>query len=85
MYQSRYHFTNGKMSVAVDSMTGELLELVHAQSGENLIKNSSFQLPQPLYCGESGRKDGDFAPRKCKTDSGRRGTSSEDMAGASPG
>lgn len=57
MYQSRYHFTNGKMSVAVDSITGELLELVHAQSGENLIKNSSFQLPQPFILrGRAGER-----------------------------
>lgn len=47
-YQSRYHLTNGRLSIALDSLTGELLELVYAGNGENVIKNHCYSLPQPL-------------------------------------
>ena len=47
-YQSRYHLSNGLLSLALDSLTGELLELVHEETGENLIKNHTYALPQPL-------------------------------------
>ena len=47
-YQSRYHLSNGRLSLALDSLTGELLELVDETSGENLIKNHTFALPQPF-------------------------------------
>ena len=48
MYQSRYHYENTLLSIAVDSLTGELLELIYKPTGENLIKNSSFLLHQPF-------------------------------------
>ena len=53
-YQSRYHLTNGRISLALDSLTGELLELVYEKTGENLIKNHCYSLPQPfvVLCGE---------------------------------
>lgn len=47
-YQSRYHLTNGRISLALDSLSGELLELNDEQTGENLIKNHSYALPQPF-------------------------------------
>lgn len=42
MYVSRIHISNGKISLAFDSMTGELLELVREETDENFIKNSCF-------------------------------------------
>ena len=48
MYYSRYHYDNGYISVAIDSLTGELLELVYKKTGENLIKNSAYLLHQPF-------------------------------------
>lgn len=53
-YQSRYHLSNGLISLALDSLTGELLELVYEKAGENLIKNHSYSLPQPfvVICGD---------------------------------
>lgn len=47
-YKSRYHLTNGTVSVALDSLTGEVLELAYEKTGENLIKNHSYTLPQPF-------------------------------------
>lgn len=58
MYLSRYHFSNGLISVAIDSLTGELLELVNEKTGENLIKNSAFVLKQPFQLfAVSGTKE----------------------------
>lgn len=48
MYSSRIHIGNGQVAVAVDSLTGELLEFVDEQSGENLIKNAFHNLKQPF-------------------------------------
>jgi len=48
MYQSRYHFSGGDISVALDALSGELLELHDLRTGENFIKNSLFTAPQPL-------------------------------------
>ncbi len=48
MYQSRYHYENQFLSIAVDSLTGEFLELIYKKTGENLIKNSSYLLHQPF-------------------------------------
>ena len=48
MYKSRYHYDNGALHIAVDSLTGELLELIPAFSGENLIKNSLHDLRKPF-------------------------------------
>lgn len=47
-YQSRYHLTNGRISLALDSLSGEILELNDERTGENLIKNHSYALPQPF-------------------------------------
>ncbi len=47
-YQSRYHLSNGCLSLALDSLTGEVLELIDETSGENLLKNHLFVLPQPF-------------------------------------
>lgn len=47
-YKSRYHMTNGFLSLSFDSSTGELLEFNWARTGENLIKNHSYTLPQPF-------------------------------------
>ena len=47
MYHSRLHFESGDLHLALDSMTGEILELCD-KSGENLVKNSLFDLPQPF-------------------------------------
>lgn len=66
-YKSRYHLSNGTISLALDSLTGEILELVHEKSGENLIKNHSYTLPQPLSisAGEDVLRPGDsLAVRK---------------------
>ena len=46
MYVSRVRISNGKISLAFDSMTGELLELISEKTGENYIKNSCFSRPQ---------------------------------------
>lgn len=48
MYHSRYHFSNNSISIALDSMTGEVLELMYNKNGDNLIKNSSYLLHQPF-------------------------------------
>lgn len=48
MYKSRIKKTAGSLTVAVDSQNGELLSLVDESSGDNLIKNSSYTLPNPF-------------------------------------
>ena len=48
MYQSRYHVSGGDLSIALDTLSGELLELHDTRTGENFIKNSMFSAPQPL-------------------------------------
>ncbi len=40
MYQSRFHATNGIVSIALDAHSGELLELVREATGDNLIKSN---------------------------------------------
>lgn len=47
-YKSRYHLTNGLISLALDSLSGELLELTMEKTGENMIKNHCYSLPQPF-------------------------------------
>ncbi len=61
MYQSRYHLDNEKLSLAIDSQTGQLVELVWEETGENLLKNHLFSLPQPfaLYAGALVLRPGD--------------------------
>ena len=52
MYKSRYHYDNSALHIAVDSLTGELLELGPAFSGENLIKNSLHDLRPFKFTGK---------------------------------
>lgn len=47
-FQSRYRLSNHKISLAIDSQTGQLLELASEETGENLLKNHLFALPQPF-------------------------------------
>ncbi|MBE6556166.1 MAG: hypothetical protein E7664_00305 [Ruminococcaceae bacterium] len=44
MYHSRYHFERDNIHLAIDSMTGEILELFSCDTGDNLIKNSLFDM-----------------------------------------
>lgn len=39
MYQSRLHATNGVISLAVDALSGEMLEFVRESTADNLMKN----------------------------------------------
>ena len=39
MYQSRLHMTNGIISVALDALSGEMLEFVRERTADNVIKN----------------------------------------------
>lgn len=48
MYQSRFRYTNGVVSIAIDSLTGRILELVNEKTGENYIKNSCTEDAQPF-------------------------------------
>jgi hypothetical protein len=59
MYKTRQHFSNGFVSIAIDNLTGELLELQDEKSGDNLIKNSVYMLPQPfvLVCKVDGKEE----------------------------
>ena len=38
MYQSRLHATNGIISVAVDSLNGEILEFTRESTWDNVVK-----------------------------------------------
>ncbi len=49
MYKSRLHFSNGVVEIALDSQSGEILELHDSVTGENFIKNSMFSMQQPFY------------------------------------
>ncbi len=40
MYQSRLHATNGLVSIALDALNGELLELVSLPAADNIIKSN---------------------------------------------
>ena len=48
MYQSRLHATNGVVSVAVDALSGELLELVRESAADNILKNHVRRAWSPL-------------------------------------
>lgn len=48
MYHSRLHFENEHLHLALDSMTGEILELCDKKGGENLIKNAMYDIKQPF-------------------------------------
>ena len=39
MYQSRLHLTNGIISVALDALSGEMLEFVRESTADNCLKN----------------------------------------------
>ncbi len=39
MYESRLHLTNGVVSLALDSLNGEMLEFVRESTGDNILKN----------------------------------------------
>lgn len=45
MYKSRQRFENKYISVAIDTNSGEILELVNKKNGDNLIKSTPFNLP----------------------------------------
>lgn len=48
MYRSRYRYSNGVVGVAIDSLTGRILELINEKTGENYIKNSCTEEAQPF-------------------------------------
>lgn len=48
VYHSRYHFENDCLHLAIDSLNGQILELADRRTGENLLKNAMFALPQPF-------------------------------------
>ena len=48
MYQSRIHFDYGDMHIAFDPLTGEILELFHTRTKDNLLKNSMYAVHQPF-------------------------------------
>ncbi len=48
MYKSRITKTLDNISVSVDSQNGEILSIIDETSGDNLIKNSSYSLPNPF-------------------------------------
>lgn len=48
MYRSRIRISNGIVALAVDSVTGELTELVNERSGDNLVKNHLPGKHQPM-------------------------------------
>lgn len=45
MFKSRQRFDNGFISIAIDTTSGEILELVNKLNGDNLIKSTPFSLP----------------------------------------
>ncbi len=45
MYLSRLHFTNGAVAVAIDSLTGGLLEITDCRTGDNIIKSNAWNIP----------------------------------------
>lgn len=48
MYQSRLHASNGIISLAVDSFSGELLEFVRESTADNILKNHTRRAWSPL-------------------------------------
>lgn len=57
VYQSRLHATNGLISLAVDALSGELLELTLERTADNLLKSHQYAAPTPfrleLYEGDA--------------------------------
>ena len=69
MYISRYHFENDKISLSLDSKSGELIELINKTTGDNLIKSHEYSCPPPFcLCLADGATV--TAPRRkdCMTD-----------------
>ena len=48
MKQGRLHFDHSGIHLVLDSMTGELLELIRKDTGDNLLKNHMYTLRQPF-------------------------------------
>lgn len=48
MYSSRTRYSNGIITIALDNVTGRILELVNEKTGENYIKNSCTDMVQPF-------------------------------------
>ncbi len=49
MYQSRLHASNGIVSLAIDALSGELLELINESSGDNLVKSHHPAAYTPFF------------------------------------
>ena len=45
MFKSRKRYNNGYITLAIDTVSGEILELVSNKNGDNLIKSTPFNLP----------------------------------------
>lgn len=58
MYQSRLHATNGIISIAVDALSGEVLEFTRESTWDNAAKNH-VQQAWPLFDGVVHTADGD--------------------------
>ena len=52
MYHSRVHFENDLLSLALDTRTGELMELIRKETGDNYIKSNLVACPPP-FCLET--------------------------------
>lgn len=48
MYQSRLHVTNGLVSLALDALSGEVLEYILEEKWDNVLKNHVRECPTPL-------------------------------------
>ena len=48
MKQGRLHFDEGGIHLVLDTFSGELLELIRKDTGDNLIKNHMYSLRQPF-------------------------------------
>ena len=59
MYQSRLHATNGIISIAVDALSGEVLEFVRESTWDNVTKNhvrNTWSLFDAVVHTEAGNK-----------------------------
>lgn len=48
MKQGRLHFDEGGIHLVLDSLTGELVELIRKDTGDNLLKNHMYAFRQPF-------------------------------------
>lgn len=53
-YKSRRRLDNGFLCLAVDSLTGQLLEFTYGATGENILKNHRLHYIQPLALEAGG-------------------------------